>query len=849
MSEQATPNPDDGARHETLKLLVALCRQDAHSAGLEVLEDGRRKVKYRRLDAALTDDALRRHLAGGPYVGVYPVCQGTNQTRLLIFDLDDHGGSIDWDRMREMALQLREATARRGLRLWAVRSGGGRGIHMFAFWDQPQLSRDVRNLAKGCLSDIGFTDGDGSADAQQARVFPHEDFVQRGKYGSMIAVPFGRLSAPLDDELQPIERPLPWVTSAPLAAAVAAPPKKARQQVWSPEDIERLQTALAMLPSEDRHVWINYGQAIKHDLGEAGWPLWDKWSAKAPNYGGEEATRRTWDTLDRHPDAASVITTASIFHAALDAGWEDPGRIIVRPGLYHQAVEVAMRRLVEAGAAIYQRSGELVRVARSPAKDYEGHAVAVPSIVAFTKPLLASEMAKVTQWYEFSKSGKLVRCEPNWAVVSKVHDSFGYWPFPPLHGIISTPTMRPDGTLLTEPGYDAATGYELSEPPAMPVISEHPTRDEALAALAVLDGLLEEFPFVNGASRSVALSAMLTTVCRAAFDVAPVHLFDAPAPGTGKTYLAVLPAVIATGTRSASITLTNVNHEENEKRLSAAALTGQAIISIDNCAAPRAGAFLLSVTSEPRVQIRILGLSENRTVENAFTVFIAGNNIEIAADFVRRCIKCRLDSGLERPEEREFNGNPEARIKADRGRFVAAALTVVRAYVVAGFPESRHRAGFEAWSRLVRSALIWLDRDDPLESIEEVKYDDPARQERSAMFEALAAVGLVDERVTTGDIVKRCTEANGRAAEERAGEAGWRALYELLIHKFPNKMSDGAGINSTRLGKWFDHEKDRSVDGYKLVKDRSDKKRSRWGLEASEAKKQEREQLLNERRF
>ena len=39
------------------------------------------------------------------------------------------------------------------------------------------------------------------------------------------------------------------------------------------------------------------------------------------------------------------------------------------------------------------------------------------------------------------------------------------WPFPPLRGVIATQTMRLDGSLLTEPGYDRDTGLVLFNPP------------------------------------------------------------------------------------------------------------------------------------------------------------------------------------------------------------------------------------------------------------------------------------------------------------------------------------------------------------------------------------------------
>jgi putative DNA primase/helicase len=44
----------------------------------------------------------------------------------------------------------------------------------------------------------------------------------------------------------------------------------------------------------------------------------------------------------------------------------------------------------------------------------------------------------------------------------------GDWNFRKIVGVISTQTMRPDGTLLVEPGYDADTKLLLIAPPTLP---------------------------------------------------------------------------------------------------------------------------------------------------------------------------------------------------------------------------------------------------------------------------------------------------------------------------------------------------------------------------------------------
>jgi Bifunctional DNA primase/polymerase, N-terminal len=123
----------------------------------------------------------------------------------------------------------------------------------------------------------------------------------------------------------------------------------------------------------------------------------------------------------------------------------------------------------------------------------------------------------------------------------------GEWGFPSIAGVISTPTMRPDGTILIREGFDPATRLLLVAPPVMPTIAERPTRGDAMTALATIKDLLVEFPFVGAVDRAVALSAIITPVVRGAFPVAPMHSAKAPVAGSGKSYLFDVAAAVAIG--------------------------------------------------------------------------------------------------------------------------------------------------------------------------------------------------------------------------------------------------------------------------------------------------------------
>jgi putative DNA primase/helicase len=349
-------------------------------------------------------------------------------------------------------------------------------------------------------------------------------------------------------------------------------------------------------------------------------------------------------------------------------------------------------------------------------------------------------LCRTASWVRFDKRKKAwAATDPPHDVASTVLARAGEWGFSTVAGIITTPTMRPDGTILDQPGYDPATRLLLVDPPPLPPIPETPTKDDAIAALKLLEELLVEFPLVDDVAKAVALSTLITPVVRGAFPVAPMHIADAPVPSSGKSFLFDTTSAIAIG-QAMPVIAAGRTEEETEKRLGAALLAGQSLITIDNVNGELRGDALCQIVERPRPQVRILGRSELIDVETrGTTLFANGNNITIVGDLCRRVVGARLDPRMERPELRVFTGNPVATVLADRGAYIAAALTICRAYVAAGRPGLKPRlASFEDWSDTVRSALTWLGKADPVDSMEMVMDEDP---ERVALGALLAAWG------------------------------------------------------------------------------------------------------------
>jgi hypothetical protein len=324
--------------------------------------------------------------------------------------------------------------------------------------------------------------------------------------------------------------------------------------------------------------------------------------------------------------------------------------------------------------------------------------------------------------------------------------------------------------------------------------------------LALLADLLVEFPFVGPIDHAVALSGLVTAVVRGGLSVAPMHVVRAHTAGTGKSHLVDVASTIATG-RPCPVIAAGKTPEETEKRLGALLRDGVPIVSVDNVTGALGGDMLCLISERPFVRARILGLSEAPEFEVKASVFATGNNLNLLGDMTRRAVVCGLDAKVERPELRRFAFDPIARVLADRGAYVAAVLTIARAYRAAESPEVCPPIGsYGDWSQAVRAPLIWLGEADPVASMERVREEDP---ELSAIRELFAhwrdAPLIPGARYTTRDLISVACEMNGGAFV--------RPAFRGLLW---DKVGQGGEISPKRLGMWLSSIAGRPVGGFRL---------------------------------
>ncbi|MFZ2633983.1 MAG: hypothetical protein WA081_04560 [Desulfosalsimonadaceae bacterium] len=490
--------------------------------------------------------------------------------------------------------------------------------------------------------------------------------------------------------------------------------------------------------------------------------------------------------------------------------------IRVVAGEMNRVVDAAERELAQTHRH-YQRGGLIVTVVTDPG-------TRETRVENISQPALVRALAGVSTWERFDgRSEDWVRSDPPARHAVVLFDSTSYPHLPVLNGLARQPYLRLDGSLMTAAGYDPATGMFGVFDAREFFVPEIPTRSQAEAALTLLKDLLVEFSFASESDLAASLVAMITAAIRPSLAHAPMFHVRAHMVGSGKSYLCELITAFATPQRGTPTTFPG-DDEECRKLLLAELLRAPAVVEFDNLTSDLlAHKSLCTVLTSEFMSGRILGVSKTATVSTRALFLSSGNNVGPVQDMTRRCISISLDPGCETPAARNFTRPDLVRdVLRERGRYVSAALTIVRAWIGSGRPKTpcKSLAGYGDWSDLCRQPLLWLNCADPTVSVFEAMSEDPDRETLGRLLTGWQSVfGRTPAMVR--DAIKQTSLFHDENVD----------LREVI-----RDIADERGeINRRKMGWWMKRHAGRIVDGRRFVRASGNRSAEAWQVEIVES--------------
>lgn len=426
------------------------------------------------------------------------------------------------------------------------------------------------------------------------------------------------------------------------------------------------------------------------------------------------------------------------------------------------AVVDAAERALLAYGGIYVRGRQLVRVVRDRgSSDWLRRPDGMPVIMPIGRDHLLDLLSRAAVWIALRKTKQGIEAypaaPPPWVAARLLER--GEWNLPQLESISDAPVLRPDGTIHATPGYDPATRV-IFDPCGVvfPPVPDVPTQADAEAALAELVEPFAEFPLIAPCDRIAVAGLILSIIGRPAIDGSvPMFSSQAPTPGSGKGLLIDVVSMIVTGRRAPLMAPTE-DDDETRKRLMALALESPAMVVIDNVEGTLGSPSLAMALTAGQVSDRLLGSTKMITASLRPVWCCTGNNVQLKGDLGRRVIPIDLDPRCEHPEDRKFErADLLGYVEQQRPRLVTAALTILRAFAVAGSPGHGRPAkgSFEAWDRMVRGALLWCSGIDVLEGVARIRErsDGDLEQIRALLVSWSDVCG--PEPITLADAIRR----------------------------------------------------------------------------------------------
>jgi hypothetical protein len=359
----------------------------------------------------------------------------------------------------------------------------------------------------------------------------------------------------------------------------------------------------------------------------------------------------------------------------------------------------ALRQYNKPPQLFWRSGGEMVHIRREDGGR--------PSIQPVTKDFMVLHLARAA---DFVRGGeKTFSCEPTATIANSVLQlDAAKLDLPKIRGVSEIPIFRPDGSIHAESGYDKATGFFFNPTVTFPDIPADLCTDDVEAAVKRIEDIICDFPFDSQASKANAIGMMLCPLIRNLISgPVPAACIEAPSAGTGKTKLATVAVMLATG--DSATFAWKQEERENEVTITAALRDQRPVVCLDNVTGIFGTGSLCAALTSTEVNIRPMGVSRIITVPVHTTWIVTANNIRPGEDMGRRMYKIRIDAKTNRPMQRTNFVHEDllGYVAAHRGELVHAFMVLAAWWFQQGKPLTKiiPLGSFESWHTTIASIL------------------------------------------------------------------------------------------------------------------------------------------------
>lgn len=402
-----------------------------------------------------------------------------------------------------------------------------------------------------------------------------------------------------------------------------------------------------------------------------------------------------------------------------------------------QEAMVEICRVISSGMIpnLYVKDGILTHV--HPKTNSACSEVTVVPVTADLLNMLLAEHTRTFKWVSGGKDNPPVRkpCAPSIthlrAVVSKT-----YWPtVPELTGVVGTPTLRPDGSLIQECGYDKRTALFYGPAVKVATVPEQISEEQVRRSREYVFGkVFGEFCWSSVGDFSNYMALLLSPMLRPYFkSTTPFGMVTATTRGSGKTNLTDAIGLLYGQT---SQVLPGRTEELQKKVTSILAGNSSPVVVFDNLkeGSTVSSEILATLITKDKWDDRMLGASKNIEATNDRLWLASGNGLTVGGDMASRTVMVRLDPKMARPELRQFEMGQFSdwiREGTNREDLLWHLLILVQAWVKAGAVEddSHTMRGFTRWARVMGGLLKFHGLTGFLSNVDDLAARDTDEEE------------------------------------------------------------------------------------------------------------------------